>query len=204
MASISTHQEEQRAPGPDGDHALFVRRRPENQAADGGEQRLCLPSPPSPVFLHHRRRNGAAAPTVTLTVSVRHVLLSPTNSASERRTTRSPHCSKQEGSVVSPSWLVKCCTKWKFTRGWLPASLGAHQVKKKKMLFKESFRQWQCLRCLFCCQVPHDRITSVKFSKTDGYMVHITESWALMCESMSATKAYFVALTRQDGFHSRV
>lgn len=66
-------KEEQNASGRDGDHALSVSRRPENQAADGGEQRLCLSSPPSPVFVYHGRRNGAATPTVTLTVSVKHV-----------------------------------------------------------------------------------------------------------------------------------
>lgn len=143
-------KEEQNASGRDGDHALFVCRRPENQAADGGEQRLCLPSPPSPVFVYHGGRNGAATPTVTLTVSVKHVLLSPTNSASEHRTTRSPHCTKQEGSLVSlRGW-------WNVARSESLPVTDCQQIKVlirvKNVLFKESLRHWQSLQCLFCCR----------------------------------------------------
>lgn len=105
---LQTSKEEQGVSGRDGDHALSVRRRAENQAADGGEQRLCLSPPAPPVFLYHGGRNGAATPAVTLAVSVVHVSLS---SASQRRTTRSPHFTQREDSAVSLSRLVKCDTK---------------------------------------------------------------------------------------------
>lgn len=123
-------KEEQNASGRDGDHALSVCRRAENQAADGGEQRLCLSPPPPPVFLYHGGRNGAASPPVTLTVSVMHVCCLPTTSALERPTTHSAHCTKQEGSVVSLSWLVKRFTTREFISDWLPANLAAHQRGK--------------------------------------------------------------------------
>lgn len=46
-------------------HAFPVQHRAENQAADGGKQRLRLSPPPSPLLLHQGRRDGATCSAVT-------------------------------------------------------------------------------------------------------------------------------------------